>query len=69
MSDIHCAEDSCTECERIVLRVYCELRRAGYAERQAFDSAMHVLELRHPGHSYDYYRARTSGMISPAAMA
>ena len=69
MTNIHCAEDACTECERIVLRVYCELKRAGYAERQAFDSAMHVLELRHPGHSRAYYKTRTSTMIAPEQAA
>jgi hypothetical protein len=69
VSRVECAEDACTECERIVLRVYCELRRAGYDDRRAFQSAMHVLELRHPGHERDYYRARADHMIAPERVA
>ena len=58
-------ESECRDCERIVLRAYGELRRAGYSDRQAFQSAMHVLELRHPGHGRDYYRIRAARMIDP----
>jgi len=66
---LECMEEACTECERIVLRTYCELRRAGYDDRAAFDSAMHVLQLRHPGHGPAYYRERTARMISPQRAA
>jgi len=62
---IACAEEACTECERIVGRVYSELRRAGYGERPAFQSAMHVLALRHPGHEREYYQRRARAIIAP----
>jgi hypothetical protein len=63
-SRVACAEEACSECGRIVARVYGELRRAGYNDAGAFRSAMHVLELRHPGHGADYYRRRTAAMIA-----
>jgi hypothetical protein len=60
---IPCAEDHCTACEDIVVRVYDELRQSGYGDRDAFQSAIHVLKLRHPGHDADYYRERASRWI------
>jgi hypothetical protein len=45
----------CDECARIVVRTYRELRQADYSDRDAFISAVRVLELRHPGHDRGLY--------------
>jgi hypothetical protein len=50
-----CAKEGCEECERAVVRTYRELRMADYSDRDAFMSAVHVLELRHPGHDRLFY--------------
>ena len=44
-----CDVENCEECARIVVRAYRELRHADYSDRDAFISAVRVLELRHPG--------------------
>ena len=62
-----CAEETCTECSTIVVRAYRELRSGGYGDRAAFDSALRVLKLRHPGHDEAYYRSRTAEWIAAAA--
>ena len=45
----------CSECARVVVRTYRELRQADYSDRDAFMSAVRVLELRHPGHDRWFY--------------
>ncbi len=60
---IFCPEEHCTECRDIVVRVYRELRRSGEADRAAFKSALHVLELRHPGRGAAYYREKAAHWI------
>jgi hypothetical protein len=50
-----CDVDDCDECARIVVRAYRELRNADYSDRDAFISAVRVLELRHPGHDRWFY--------------
>jgi hypothetical protein len=52
---VHCDEEACVECARIIVRAYRELRRADYSDRDAFISAVRVLELRHPGHDRWFY--------------
>ena len=52
---ILCSDEVCTECQGIVLSVYGELRRLGRGDRDAFASAIRVLELRHPGHDRGHY--------------
>jgi hypothetical protein len=47
--------EDCDECARIVVRTYRELRNADYSDRDAFISAVRVLELRHPGHDRWFY--------------
>jgi len=47
-------QDECTECRGILLRVYRELREAGYSDSKAFQSAVRVMELRHPGRERGY---------------
>jgi hypothetical protein len=61
MSDgVRCEDRACTECEGIVARAYHELRDTGYSDRDAFLSAVRVLELRHPGHERYYYFRRVA---------
>jgi hypothetical protein len=60
---IRCADENCTDCRSIVERVYNELRRSGENDRAAFEAALHVLKLRHPGHGADYYRERAAAWI------
>ena len=55
---IDSAAMDCTECRGIVTRTYRELRDKGYDDHDAFFSAAHVLELRHPGHDRYYYFLR-----------
>ena len=43
-----CDVEDCDECARVVVRTYRELRNADYSDRDAFISAVRVLELRHP---------------------
>jgi hypothetical protein len=50
-----CDTEGCVECARIVVRTYRELRNADYSDRDAFISAVRVLELRHPGHDRWFY--------------
>jgi hypothetical protein len=57
---IPCGKEECHECERIVVRTYRELRAADYSDRDAFISAVRVLELRHPGHERSYYFRRVA---------
>ena len=52
---IPCDPEGCQECARIIVRAYRELRNADYSDRDAFISAVHVLELRHPGHDRWFY--------------
>jgi hypothetical protein len=53
---ILCSDEVCTECCGIISRAYAELRLAGCEDRDAFASAIRVLELRHPGHDKKHYR-------------
>ena len=67
---IPCGEEDCEECARVVVRTYRELRMADHSDRDAFISAVRVLELRHPGHDqWFYFRnvARALGNESGAA--
>lgn len=49
-----CLSDKCAEA--VVTRAYRELRSKGESDRSAFLSAVHILELRHPGHDRgDYF--------------
>lgn len=64
---VYCAEDNCTECRGILVRVYRELRAAGYDDPKAFQSAVRVLELRHPGHDGDYYLGLAAQWIAAEA--
>jgi len=49
--------EDCAECADIVTRTYSELRARGYTDKEAFLSAVRVLELRHPGSNrYEYFR-------------
>lgn len=57
---IPCEKDDCKDCERAVVRAYRELRASDYSDRDAFISAVRVLELRHPGHSRYYYFLRVA---------
>jgi hypothetical protein len=50
-----------------LLRTYKELRAAGYDDRNAFQAAIHVLTLRHPGHERDYYSGLAAQWIEAAA--
>jgi hypothetical protein len=52
---VHSEEVSCTECEGVISRTYRELMNRGYSDRDAFFSAVRVLELRHPGRHRDHY--------------
>jgi len=52
---VNCDKEDCMECARIVVRTYRELRKADYSDRDAFISAVRVLELRHPGHDQWFY--------------
>jgi hypothetical protein len=52
---IHCDKEACEGCARIIVRVYRELRESDYSDRDAFISAVRVLELRHPGHDRWFY--------------
>jgi hypothetical protein len=52
---IPCDNESCDECASVVVRAYRELRKANYSDRDAFMSAVRVLELRHPGHNRWFY--------------
>jgi hypothetical protein len=64
-----CGEEDCAECANVVVRTYRELRMADYSDRDAFISAVRVLELRHPGHDqWFYFRnvARALGAYSGA---
>ncbi len=47
--------DDCTECESTVTRAYRELRSKGWSDRDAFLSAVRMLELRHPGQERNVY--------------
>jgi hypothetical protein len=47
-----------SECEGIVVRACHELRDTGHTDRDAFVSAVRVLELRHPGRDKYYYFRR-----------
>ena len=56
MSDLSpCDIDDCAECASVVVRTYRELRNADYSDRDAFISAVRVLELRHPGRDRWFY--------------
>jgi hypothetical protein len=57
---IPCGKEDCEECEGVVVRTYRELRGADYSDRDAFISAVRVLELRHPGHARSYYFRRVA---------
>jgi hypothetical protein len=61
-----CAERLC-QCRGILLRTYKELRAAGYDDRNAFQAAIHVLTLRHPGHERDYYSGLAAQWIEADA--
>ena len=50
-----CFDEDCTECEGIVTRAYHELRGKGCSDRDAFLSAVRVLQLRHPGDDQLHY--------------
>jgi len=50
-----CDEGYCGECGDVIARAYSELRDKGYSDRDAFMSAVKLLELRHPGHERYYY--------------
>jgi hypothetical protein len=52
---VSCEDEICTQCQGIVTRTYRELVDAGDSDRDAYLSAVRVLELRHPGHVRDYY--------------
>ena len=52
---LSCFSETCIDCEAIVTRAYRELRKKGDDDRSAFLSAVHVLELRHPGHDRRQY--------------
>ena len=52
---IPCDSEGCEECARVVVRAYHELRKVDYSDRDAFMSAVRVLELRHPGHDRWFY--------------
>ena len=52
---VNCDQEGCLECAGIIVRTYRELRKADYTDRDAFISAVHVLELRHPGHDRLFY--------------
>ena len=52
---VNCDEEDCVECASIVVRTYHELRRANYSDRDAFISAVRVMELRHPGRDRWFY--------------
>ena len=67
MSGVICSEDHCTECSGIVLRTYSELRDLGYDDPKAFQSAVRVLKLRHPGHTHDYYLGLAAKWIAAAS--
>ena len=60
LESIPCGKDDCEECEGVVVRTYRELRAADYSDRDAFISAVRVLELRHPGHERSYYFRRVA---------
>jgi len=66
---IPCGKEDCEECEGAVVRTYRELRVADYSDRDAFISAVRVLERCHPGHTRSYYFqrvARALGTDSPS---
>jgi len=58
-----CDEEPCTECRGILLRTYTELRASGCGDEHAFDAAVRVLALRHPGHDHGYYAGRAAEWI------
>ena len=69
---IPCDSEGCEECAGVVVRTYRELRKVDYSDRDAFMSAVRVLELRHPGHDrWFYFRnvARALGNEASASAA
>ena len=52
---LRCIDEECTECAAIVTRAYRELRVLGRTDREAFLSAVRVLEIRHPGEERGTY--------------
>jgi hypothetical protein len=62
-SEIRCVSDECTACKPIVTRAYRELRSTGATDRDAFLSAVRVLELRHPGHDRSIYFLKVANWL------
>jgi hypothetical protein len=60
---IVCDEKSCGECGDVIARTYRELRDKGYSDRDAFMSAVNLLELRHPGRERYYYFRCTAKLL------
>ena len=55
--------------DKIVSRAYRELRDKGCSDREAFLSAVRVLELRHPGHERYYYFSRLANWLGAKPQA
>lgn len=49
------------------MRAYRELRRKGESDRSAFISAVHILQLRHPGHDRGEYFLRVARWLGNRA--
>jgi len=59
-NDPRCYSEHCSDCEKIVTRAYRELRSKGQSDREAFLSAVRVLEIRHPGEDRNSYFLRVA---------
>ena len=57
------ADEFCERCQVVVKRAYGSMRLAGRNDRSAFDAAVRVLSLRHPGHPSDQYKRVVSDWL------
>jgi hypothetical protein len=58
-----CDEKGCTECERVIVRTYGELREEKCSDGDALNFCADLLELRHPGHGWYYYFCCTARLL------
>ena len=58
-----CDEKGCTECERVIVRTYGELREEKCSDGDALNFCADLLELRHPGHCWYYYPCCTARLL------
>lgn len=64
---VPCFDAGCIECREIVTRAYRELRSRGSSDREAFLSAVRVLEIRHPGEDRNSYFLRVAQWLGTSS--